>query len=469
MNHFADALKQIDGLDYVAEQLNFSSVLGRPFLNNRPWITHAETLRELYDRLDRFIALYHADIRNIRMLQGYLHAIRAIQGTVNRLKLGEILFETELFEIKYFAFHVEQIRKILMSYSWIELVALNSVYQLLDPDSTFTTSFMIYDSYSKDLAVYRRKLKEQQSQSTISDYEDQWFIRVEQAEQNVRKELSRVLQPYNELLLRSLNEMAMLDFYLALAEFTVNNHLIRPELIDHQVLRLSYEGLINLPEFKRLQERNVVYQPIDVELHQGVSVLTGINMGGKTMLLKSVALSQAMAQFGFFVPAHRAQITLVDQLFTAYETHSHEPGLSSFAYEMIRLNKIIDALTPDKRMLLFMDEPARTTNPDEGAALVNAIIHFMNKQTSITFLTTHFSGIVAPAIYYQVKGIDLNVLPMPITPGLLRNHMDYSLIEYDHCHVPHEALTVAQLLGVSASLIASAKQFMVNNEITEKI
>lgn len=469
MKSFAEALKEIDGLSFVAEQLNFNSVLGRPFLNNQYWMTDIDSIERKFDRLEQFMLIRTIDLRSVRKVQGYLHAIRAIGGTIRRIEKGELLQETEFFEIKYFAFHVEQIRRLTSNYTAIELASLAEVYQILDPDETNTVSFCLYDSYSEKLKAAREKLRKLQEcdENTVSA--DEGFIDVEEQEFQVRRMLSERLNPYYELLQLAYDEMAELDYYHTLAEFTVTFGLKRPELSDLSTVSIHYCGLVNLPEQYRLQNRNSHYQPIDVELEEGVSVVTGINMGGKTMLLKSVALAQCMAQFGLFVPARKARVGLVDQILTAYETHNQEPGLSSFAYEMVRLNRLIESLGATKRTLLVIDELARTTNPIEGTALVNAVIVFMNQQRGITLLTTHFGGVVAPATYYQVKGIDIAALPKTVTPDLLRRNMDYSLIKYDTCDVPQEALTIASLLGVTPKLINSAKAFMTKNEINKRI
>jgi DNA mismatch repair protein MutS2 len=67
--------------------------------------------------------------------------------------------------------------------------------------------------------------------------------------------------------------------------------------------------LFNPEVAEALRLKNKKYQPVDINLTDGPALITGANMGGKTVLLKSVALAQYMFQYGFFVPARECSDT----------------------------------------------------------------------------------------------------------------------------------------------------------------
>jgi DNA mismatch repair protein MutS2 len=75
------------------------------------------------------------------------------------------------------------------------------------------------------------------------------------------------------------------------------------------------------------------------------------------------------------------------------DEQSELKGLSSFASEMLKINAIIHAAKTGNHILALIDEPARTTNPVEGQALVNALVDMLQEHKVQSLLTTHYSGI----------------------------------------------------------------------------
>ena len=218
----------------------------------------------------------------------------------------------------------------------------------------------------------------------------------------------------------------------------------------------SLQGLWN-PRLKaRCEEQGLRYQPVDIELTPGVTLVTGANMAGKTVLLKTVGIAQLMMQFGMYVPAREAHMTLVDDvLFCIGDEQNEMNGLSSFASEIL---KISDAITraESQRLLILIDEPARTTNPIEGKAIVQSLSTLLNGQSSITLVTTHYSQLALPCRKLRVRGFDERLSTLPLTPQNINHFMDYSLLPDTSEEVPQEALRIAAILGCHPGLIAEA-------------
>jgi DNA mismatch repair ATPase MutS len=169
-------------------------------------------------------------------------------------------------------------------------------------------------------------------------------------------------------------------------------------------------------------------------------------MGGKTVLLRTIALAQAMFQWGFFVPAREAAIAPVDEILTAIDDPFDTPGLSSFASEMVRLDGMIRRVKTQTRTLVLIDEPARTTNPTEGGAIVNALLDLLAAHNARALVTTH---------YNVLSGVDRLRVSGLSDDG---STMDYSLIP-DYGVAPHEALRIARILGVDPELINNASKY----------
>ena len=93
---------------------------------------------------------------------------------------------------------------------------------------------------------------------------------------------------------------------------------------------MVFEGLFHPQIREILEQEGRAFQAVDLKLEKGTTVITGANMAGKTVLLKSVQLAQYLMQFGFYVPARRAGMPLVEQVLTSIGDDQDElNGLSS--------------------------------------------------------------------------------------------------------------------------------------------
>ncbi|XP_059612168.1 mutS protein homolog 4-like [Phlebotomus argentipes] len=94
-------------------------------------------------------------------------------------------------------------------------------------------------------------------------------------------------------------------------------------------------------------------------------MITGPNMGGKTVYIKTVAMLQIMAQIGAFVPATQATFRICDKLFSRMGFEDTvQRGVSNFDHEVRQTNYILRNITPNS--VVIVDELGRSTNPREG-------------------------------------------------------------------------------------------------------
>jgi len=178
-------------------------------------------------------------------------------------------------------------------------------------------------------------------------------------------------------------------------------------------------------------------------------------MGGKTVVLKTLTLCQLLFQFGFGIPAATARIAVKDEIyFCIGDEQSMEKGLSSFAAEMKNIDAVIKASREDKKLLALIDEPARTTNPTEGAALVTALLRVLAGKDMSLVMTTHYDIEPGGARCLRVKGFE-------------NGSMNYQLVEVQDGEVPHEALNIAQSLGIDSEWITTARS-LIENSIQHK-
>ena len=272
----------------------------------------------------------------------------------------------------------------------------------------------------------------------------------------IRADLSKKLYIYHKMLAHNVEQIAILDVLWSKAAQALKSGFCKPVISENIT---SYQHLYN-PEIKEiLKVSSKEFQPLDIKLYPDSCLITGANMSGKTVLLKTLALSQYLFQFGFYVPATEAKIVMVDEVaLCTGDQQSEKNGLSSFANEILKIDQIIKKVKEKKKLFVLVDELARTTNPEEGKLLVNAFVLIMSNYKVMSLITTHYSGILTPTRKLRVKGLKLDTITQRITPQILNDYMDYALIETHEEDVPMDALKIAEIFGVDQEFLALAKR-----------
>ncbi|WP_410768580.1 DNA mismatch repair protein MutS [Fontibacillus sp. BL9] len=122
----------------------------------------------------------------------------------------------------------------------------------------------------------------------------------------------------------------------------------------------------------------------------GILLITGPNMAGKSTYMRQVALISILAQIGSFVPAARAEIPLVDRIFTRIGAADDLiGGQSTFMVEMADIQVMTEKATA--RSLIIIDELGRGTSTSEGMAIAQAVIEYVHDHIGCKALvSTHF-------------------------------------------------------------------------------
>ncbi len=449
--------KEVPALLFVAESMELMSAAGRRRMMEQPLLTEKTQLKKEQD----VVALLQERwkdptmIKPITLLRHQLMQLHDLHTTLKNLASHTVLEEVELFEIKTLSYISGHARKALTEMGLEVLIPipdLQPVFDILDPDKTGITSFYIYDSYDIRLGPLRKQMKgaDDAKMSELMALQNEIQIQVQ-------TRLCDELQPYVEALSTAMELMAYTDFAMARADLARQWGLVRPEVAgDREYL----QGLFNPRLREHNEKHHLRYQPIDIDLSKGVTFVTGANMAGKTVLLKSIGVAQLMYQFGFPVPAISAHLEPVeDVVFCIGDEQNEMNGLSSYAAEITRISEVISRSKTEK-LLVLIDEPARTTNPIEGKALVQSIATLMEGRNSTTMITTHYSQLGISCRRLRVKGFVDTMVDMPLSAQNINLFIDYSLVPDESDEVPHEALRIAEMLECDEELITTAKAFL---------
>ena len=433
------------GLRFILDELCTHSSYSRKLLLESTMMHDRESIEKSYSVLKEF---YHVvendDNKNaIQTLQFKLCKLKDINNTISRLSSSTVIDDIELYEVKSLALLSADVKNILEKLNLInviEIPTLDDVVKILDPDGLRIATFYIYDSYSEELAVLRKKLKEKDF------YQEEIYNKVMEVEDAIRAKLSEALKPFVHDLCEALNTLADVDLNLAKALQMKELGLCFPTISNDNVA--TYKGIFH-PEVKNILDKEKrEYQKVDIQFGMKPVIIMGANMGGKTIVLKTLAMSQYLLQFGFGIPADSAEMMIYDEMFClTTDDQSLNKGLSSFAAEMKNIDAVIKASHDDKKILALIDEPARSTNPTEGTALVSSLVKLLQDKAMSLIIVTH----------YNIKTYNNKCLRVK---GLENGKMNYELVETHEGEVPHEALNIAESLGVAPQWIQMAKEIL---------
>ena len=455
------------GFVSLIQHVEVRSAAGRKLLQNTDFCVDPSTISLEHTNTQRVISLLGDDAnkKSINTLYQLFSDTKDIENTLLGLRNSKIMNDIELFEIKQFAFNAKKILETIFQMLDNELFDckyeidfaisdFDEVIKILDPENTCVPTFYIYSAYSKTLQSLREQERQNKNEHELSVIQ----VRILEIEQQIREELSRRLKQYSAKFLNALKTVAYIDLLFAKAEFALEFDMCKPEISTDTT---DYKAIFN-PEVKQsLEKSGRRYQCIDIVFGHFPTLITGINMGGKTLMLKTLAISQLLFQYGFYVPATDANIAIVDDVMYSFTDEQDQvQGLSSFASEMKRIDEIISTIDTNPRVLVLIDELARTTNPKEGAAIVSAMLDILQEREVSSFITTHYD-IETSCRRLRVKGLKDEVMAgnnLNIT--YIQKAIDYNLIDDVSQGTPNEAIRIAEMLGINKRLIERAKSLI---------
>ncbi len=241
---------------------------------------------------------------------------------------------------------------------------------------------------------------------------------------------------------------AELDALIAFARTAVNSGYTRPSFHDEESIEID-AGRHAVVE-RQIDE----FIPNDTRLgpKRRLLLITGPNMGGKSTYMRQVALIVLLAHVGSFVPASRARIGPVDQIFTRIGASDNlAGGQSTFMVEMSEAANILNNST--RNSLLLMDEIGRGTSTFDGLALAIAIArHVIEHNQSYALFATHYFELTRlEEEYPEAANVHVSAVEH-------RDHIVFLHTVEDGPASQSYGIQVAQLAGVPASVVKSARK-----------
>ena len=280
-------------------------------------------------------------------------------------------------------------------------------------------------------------------------------------------EIRNMIAQEVERIQKTARAIAKLDAYLSMALVASRNQYVRP--------KINTRGVIDIKDGRHpVVEKmitNDMFIPNDTYLDNGknrISVITGPNMAGKSTYMRQTALIVLMAQIGSFVPASKANIGIVDRIFTRVGASDDlASGQSTFMVEMTEVANILRNAT--SKSLLILDEIGRGTSTFDGLSIAWAVIEHISNPKLLgakTLFATHYHeltelegklpGVNNYCIAVKERGDDIVFLRKIVKGGADKSY----------------GIQVAKLAGVPDSVINRAKELveeLVSADITSTV
>ena len=443
----------------------------RPFRKDERDILETEL-----SNLNKLSLNYEEVKSDINAIRRIFMQMKDVRGSI-KFGRDNTLSDIELFEIKILLMQLEKLKPVVERVSdelrlcgfFMEPVSI--AVDILDPDGRRIPTFSIYDEYSDTLKEIRKKkrdieLRMQSDEALFEELKDKRLditAKEEKEERRIREELSIKLRPYFDTVINNINTVARFDLLIEKHRVSKLYPSCLPQITkDTLILKDTTNPYI----CDILESKGLKFTPVSIEMGLGTTVLTGANMGGKSVTLKTVALNTYLALCGFFVYAVSASIPAFDEIIMiSEESQSVAKGLSSFGAQIVELKNLLNEIE-NKFVFAILDEFARGTNPKEGESLVRGLVSLLNTKKTVSLLVTHFDHVAELSkSHYQVKGLQ-GVSEDKIFSSLLTKSdddakitaisqfMNYGIFKVDKdAKPPKEALMICRLLGLQNELL----------------
>ncbi|MDR2206076.1 MAG: DNA mismatch repair protein MutS [Flavobacteriaceae bacterium] len=205
--------------------------------------------------------------------------------------------------------------------------------------------------------------------------------------------------------------VAQLDIAVGLSELAVSESFTKPVLNESFAIELQEARHPIIENTLPLGEK---YIPNDIFLDrdlQQIIMVTGPNMSGKSAILRQTAIICLLAQIGSFVPAKRAEIGILDKIFTRVgATDNLSAGESTFMVEMNEAANILNNIS--ERSLILLDEIGRGTSTYDGVSIAWAIAEYLHQHPAQpkTLFATHYHELNEMSVNFErIKNFHVSI------------------------------------------------------------
>ena len=461
-NNIKEYLKSIYDIERLISRIVYGNCNGRDFNSLKQSLSNLPDLKaELSWLKSQMFADIYANFDELKDIHDLIHKSIVEEPPVS-IKEGGIIktgYNDELDELKEIMINGK---------NWI------SNLQTKERDETgiknlkigFNKIFGYYlevtKSYLKDVpGYYIRKQTLANCERYVTPELKEMEAKILNADEQVMKieyelflEIRQFISNYVRRIQETAYSIAVIDSINSLSIAAVKNNYVRPEM--------NNKGFINItdgrhPVIEKIM-KNEMFVTNDTYIDNKeyrMSIITGPNMAGKSTYMRQVALIALLAHIGSFVPAKKAEISVVDKIFTRVGASDDlSQGQSTFMVEMSEVSNILQNATENS--LLILDEIGRGTSTYDGLSIAWSVVEYITKKIKAkTLFATHYHELSElEAKLKSVKNYKILIKETGDKITFLRKIAEGSI---DRSY----GIQVANLAGLPEEVVVRAKEILV--------
>ncbi|HHF7053061.1 TPA: endonuclease MutS2 [Streptococcus mutans] len=413
-------------------------------------------LKDFYDNLE------NVDLQILDCLFEKIETFPDLQGSLQAINDGGFIEDFASPELTKIRHHIhqneQQIRQILQEMLKKQgdllvenLIASRSGRSVLPVKNTYRHRIagVVHDISASGNTVYI------EPRAVVNLNEE-----MTQARADERHEMTRILHDLSDRLRSQTDIIGNNAWLLGHIDFVRGKYLYMREN-QASLPSLTTDQTIRLLSVRHPLLSNPIANDLHFEHDTTAILITGPNTGGKTIMLKTLGITQLMAQSGLPILADEgSKVAVFKDIFADIgDEQSIEQSLSTFSSHMTHIVEILQKANKDS--LVLFDELGAGTDPQEGAALAMSILEHLRLSDIKTMITTHYPELKAYGIeteFIENASMEFDLVTLSPTYHFMQGVPGRS-----------NAFEIARRLGLSEIIVAEAENLTNTDSDVNKI
>ena len=401
-NFFEKKLKNISDIPRIVSKISTKKSNPRDFINLSESLSSILEIKQHTQKTKKIKNMF-LEVKNVKTITSEINKILKPDAPVNMNKGGYVNLgvSNELDDLRLIA---ENANKWLVNYQ-LNLQDESDIPSLkIGYNKVFGYYIDVTKTHVKKIPEYfirKQTLTNSERYFTkeLKDYEEKILSasdKIIQLENEIFDKLTSFILNYIKDIQDNSKIIAKFDVIASHAINANKNNYIKPNINTKSTVYEIYGS--RHPVIEKILPNNEKFITNDLHLNKKnhIAIITGPNMAGKSTFLRQIGLISILAQIGSYVPAKKAFIPIIDQLFTRVGASDNlAKGESTFLVEMNETANILNNAT--SKSLIILDEIGRGTSTYDGLSLAWSITEYIHNNPLVkanTLFATHYHELI---------------------------------------------------------------------------
>lgn len=412
-NHIKDKLKLIWDIPKIISQLLYKK--NDPLLRNRlkfilKWVFD-QNKDNIFTKDILRLWLEKDQLNNIFDFYKQLNSAIKDENVNNNIDYIRDWYNSEIDELRKIAYHSDDLlleyqKELIQKTNIINLKIkyVNNQWYFIEINKKDVKTFESHISEDEKYNFVRRqtlKLSERYVWTYLNKIQNEIIsskFSLQKKEKEIIENFKNILESINSSLFNFANKISWIDLYICIAILSKEKNWVKPNITNKEKIDIVSWRHPVIEEFLNLWENfipNDLFMDYDNDSDlTNIHIITWPNMWWKSTFLRQNALIVFLAHCGFWIPAQKWEIWLVDGIFArVWSGDVIAQNQSTFMTEMIEMSNILHNAT--RRSFVILDELWRWTSTYDWLALAKAIIIYLSQKIKSKILfATHYHELI---------------------------------------------------------------------------